>query len=146
MRRHQILAQQSFANLEDNMETVREFSLALKKQILNPEADYLNLSDFGASRRDNLSKERDLEGFADAIDGQAFDRRFSEKIVLVLDSFLEYISGDSANIECHSSLKTMIERVRYGLKEEEVFKYLPYLDGGGGLSREEWLSEEEQQK
>ncbi|MDR2340066.1 MAG: DEAD/DEAH box helicase [Deltaproteobacteria bacterium] len=75
-------------------------------------------------------------------DGQAFDRRFSEKIVLVLDSYLRYASSmPMVGEERLRSLRSMMERVRHGMGERELAAYLPYLASGGRLSREEWLED-----
>ncbi|MDR2405655.1 MAG: DEAD/DEAH box helicase [Deltaproteobacteria bacterium] len=152
-RRLQILGQQSFLNLKENMGVMEAFSKELEFLMESPERslDY----EFQALKpkepkipelkdKDDPNPEEEAGGHA--IDGQAFDRRFTEKIVLVLDSFLEYIAVDPQNAPLLESLKAMIERVRYGLTQEELEKYLPSLEGGGGLSREEWLRAEKQPK
>ncbi|MDR2199489.1 MAG: hypothetical protein LBR53_08565 [Deltaproteobacteria bacterium] len=89
----------------------------------------------------DLSSADDPEPDFPGAEGRGFDRRFAEKIVLILDSYLEYRvlkkSRDEGSLE---SLRKVAQTLRYGMKEDDLPRYALYLQGGGKLSREEWLA------
>jgi hypothetical protein len=138
-RKFQILGQSNLTAIRENFSKVLVYSenlhIFLKKGNSARGSDPFG---YNAFSRAPFGAEGDL---SHSEDGQAFDRRFSEKIALVLDSYLEYITlkGDRDAFSLQS-LKAMLERTRYGMREEEISLYAPYLAKGGSDSREEWLS------